>query len=440
MMNNKEIVEHPDGYLSRTPIIQYILVTILFPLWGAAASLNDILIAQFKVVFELSDFATGFVQSAFYGGYFLLAIPAALAIKKTSYRVAIVIGLLCYIIGCLLFYPASHMATYGMFLAAIFAIAVGLSFLETSANTYSTMLGPRESATKRINISQTFYPIGAMIGIILGKYFIFTEGDSLAAQMAGMSEGEAEHFGLAMLQRTLVPYKFMIIILVIVLIMFIITKFPKCKIQNQKEDNKAKVGLGETLKYLSKNTHFKKGILAQFIYMGLQTTVWSFTIRLALDINPEINERFATNFMIFSFIAFFFGRFIANFLMSKFKATFVLLVYSIIGTIVLLYVSFVPNMTAVYGAVFVSVLFGPCWPTIYGRTLETVKEKKYIETAGAILIMSIIGGAVMPVVQGLFSDIVGSLQLSFVVPMLCFLFIAYYFYDEYKTVTEVSHD
>ncbi len=429
-MNNKKLVQYPDGYLNRVPIMQFVLVTLLFPLWGAAASLNDILIAQFKTVFELSDFATGFVQSAFYGGYFLLAIPAATVIKKSSFRVAIVIGLIFYIIGCFLFFPASNSATYGFFLFAIFAIAVGLSFLETSANTYTTMLGPKESATQRINIAQVFYPIGAMTGILLGKYFVFTEGASLESQLAGMSPAEAEQFSLEMLQRTLVPYKFILIILFIVLIMFLIFKFPNTKAEETKDD-KSRVGLGETLKYLAKNNPFKKGILAQFIYIGLQTTVWSFTIRLALDINPEVNERFASNFMVFSFIAFFIGRFLASFLMAKFRTTLVLTIYSIIGTMVLVCVVLVPNMTAVYGAVFVSVLFGPLWPTIYGRTLEKVKDK-YRETAGAILVMSIIGGAVTPPIQGLFSDIVGSMQMSFVVPMLSFLYLAYYFYQENK--------
>lgn len=142
-MNDKNIIQMPDGYLNKTPLFQFILLSCLFPLWGCAAALNDILITQFKSVFSLSNFASALVQSAFYGGYFLIAIPASLVIKKTSYKVAILIGLTLYIGGCTLFFPASHMATYTMFLAAIFAIAIGLSFLETAANTYSSMIGPK---------------------------------------------------------------------------------------------------------------------------------------------------------------------------------------------------------------------------------------------------------------------------------------------------------
>lgn len=428
-MDNQKIEADSNGFLNRTPVLQYVLVTLLFPLWGAAASLNDVLIAQFKTIFDLSNFASAFVQSAFYGGYFVFALPAALLVRKTSYRLTIVVGLLMYIIGCALFFPASHMATYGMFLAALFIIAIGLSCLETSANTYSVLLGTKATSTRRINLSQTFYPIGAMTGAILGKYFIFTEGDSLEKQMSTMSEHDATQFGLEMLQRTMTPYLILIAILVIVMLLFIIIKFPKCKPENGTAEN---VKFSEALKYLFKIKGFRKGVLAQFIYMGLQTTVWSFTLRLALDVNPHINERFATNFVIFSFIAFFIGRFIATALLSRFKAEKILLGYSIIGIIVLLYASFVPNTSAVFAAVFVSVLFGPCWPTIYDKTLEKVVNPKFVEFGGAVLIMSIIGGAVMPAVQGLVADLFGSMQLSFIVPTLCFGFIAYYFYSENK--------
>ena len=158
----KNLTQLPDGYLNKTPIFQFVLLSFLFPLWAAAASLNDILITQFKHVFELSDFASALVQSAFYGGYFLIAIPASIIIKKTTYKLGIIIGLLFYIAGCALFFPASHIATYTMFLFALFSIAIGLGFLETAANTYSSMIGPRKYSILRLNISQTFHPIGAI--------------------------------------------------------------------------------------------------------------------------------------------------------------------------------------------------------------------------------------------------------------------------------------
>ena len=426
----RNIVQMPDGYLNRTPLFQFILLSFLFPLWGAAASLNDILITQFKSVFTLSDFASALVQSAFYGGYFLIAIPASLVIKKTSYKIAILIGLTLYIVGCSMFYPASHMATYTMFLAAIFSIAIGLSFLETAANTYSSMIGHKDYATLRLNISQTFYPVGAIVGILLGKYLIFQEGASLHEQMAGMTPAQIHDFKLAMLEHTLQPYKYLIFVLIAVTLLFLITQFPKCKTVQDTNDKK-EIHFMDTLKYLAKNTPFKKGIVAQFLYVGMQVAVWSFTIRLALNLS-EMNERDASNFMVYSFIGFFVGKFIANFLMTKFKSDLVLIWYSILGAITLAYTAFVHDFSAVYAAIFASVLFGPCWATIYASVLDTV-DQEHREVAGAVVVMSIIGAAVVPAIHGYVSDTLGSLQLAFIVPLFCFVYVGYYFFDKYKT-------
>lgn len=322
--------QEEDGYLDRIPWFQFILISVCFPMWGAAASLNDILITQFKSIFTLSDFASAFVQSAFYGGYFLIAIPASRVIKKTSYKVGVMIGLAVYILGCTLFFPASHMATYSVFLVALFALAIGLSFLETSCNTYSTMLGPKKSSTLRLNISQTFYPIGSITGILLGKYLVFTEGGALKQQMAAMAPEERVTFGEQMLQRTLQPYQYLILILVVLLTVVALTEMPACKpLQNLSEQ--ANATIGETLRYLLNNRRFLQGILVQFLYVGMQTAVWSFTIRLALELDHNLNERSASTFMIFSFIAFFIGKFIANILMSKFDPNLVIVGYSVLG-------------------------------------------------------------------------------------------------------------
>ncbi|WP_182188202.1 L-fucose:H+ symporter permease [Pectinatus frisingensis] len=428
-INDTKLLQCDDGYLNKTPIFQFILLSCLFPLWGAAASLNDILITQFKSVFVLSDFASALVQSAFYGGYFLISIPASMVIKKTTYKTAILCGLIFYIVGCSLFFPASTMATYTMFLFAVFSIAIGLGFLETASNTYSTMLGPRRYATLRLNISQTFYPIGAAAGILLGKYLIFQNGASLTTQMAGLSADQLHLFKLQMLQHTLEPYRIMIFILLAVFVLFLFTKYPKCKTVEKNDSINNNVGIIETLKYLVKNSKFKKGIAAQFLYVGMQVAVWSFTIRLALVLDKSINERMAADFMVISYACFFAGKFIANFLIAKFSANKVLLAYSVIGCLLILYVSFIPSFTAVYAAVAISILMGPCWATIYAETLDSV-EKKYTETAGAILVMSIIGAACVPAVQGLVSDITGSMQFSFIVNFFCFAYVGYYFYKK----------
>ncbi|PXW03494.1 FHS family L-fucose permease-like MFS transporter [Pantoea ananatis] len=424
---HQNIVQQNDGYLNKTPLFQFILLSCLFPLWGCAASLNDILITQFKSVFALSDFASALVQSAFYGGYFLIAIPASLVIRKTSYKLAILAGLALYILGCLLFYPASHMATYTMFLAAIFAIAIGLSFLETAANTYSSMIGQRQHATLRLNISQTFYPVGALMGIVLGKYLVFQDGESLETQMANMTAAQAHAFRLSMLEHTLEPYKYLVMVLVVVMLLFMFTRYPRCKPQS---NEKSLPTLGETFRYLAKNRHFKRGILAQFLYVGMQVAVWSFTIRLALTLGAA-NEREASSFMIYSFICFFIGKFVANILMTRFRPEKVLIAFSFLGIATLGYVMLVPNFTAVYAAVFVSVLFGPCWATIYAGTLATV-DSKYTEVAGAFIVMSIVGAAFVPALQGFVSDHLGSMQLAFGVSLLCFAWVGFYFWGELR--------
>ncbi|WP_210454206.1 L-fucose:H+ symporter permease [Pantoea ananatis] len=424
---HQNIVQQNDGYLNKTPLFQFILLSCLFPLWGCAASLNDILITQFKSVFALSDFASALVQSAFYGGYFLIAIPASLVIRKTSYKLAILAGLALYILGCLLFYPASHMATYTMFLAAIFAIAIGLSFLETAANTYSSMIGQRQHATLRLNISQTFYPVGALMGIVLGKYLVFQDGESLETQMANMTAAQTHAFRLSMLEHTLEPYKYLVMVLVVVMLLFMFTRYPRCKPQS---NEKSLPTLGETFRYLAKNRHFKRGILAQFLYVGMQVAVWSFTIRLALTLGAA-NEREASSFMIYSFICFFIGKFVANILMTRFRPEKVLIAFSLLGIATLGYVMLVPNFTAVYAAVFVSVLFGPCWATIYAGTLATV-DSKYTEVAGAFIVMSIVGAAFVPALQGFVSDHLGSMQLAFGVSLLCFAWVGFYFWGELR--------
>ncbi|MFJ7639188.1 L-fucose:H+ symporter permease [Peribacillus sp. NPDC097264] len=439
-MAKTKIIQLSDGYLNRTPILQFILLSTLFSMWAVAASLNDILITQFKSVFELSDFASALVQSAFYGGYFLVAIPASMVIKKTNYKFAIITGLCFYIIGCSLFFPASHLATYTMFLFALFAIAIGLGFLETAANTYSSMIGPKQYATLRLNISQTFYPVGSILGILLGKYLVFQEGESLHVQMSKMSPAEAQAFGIEMLQHTLEPYKYMIFILIGVLVIFLFTKFPTCKPEKVEQNGtKPAPNILKALKHLAGNKRFRNGIIAEFLYVGMQTTVWAFTIRLALHLNPHINERTASNFMIYSFIGFFIGKFIANFLIARFSSSKILVIYAVFGSALLAYVAVVPNMTAVYAAIVVSMLFGPCWATIYAETLAVV-DKQYTEVAGAILVMSIVGGAVIPAVQGLVSDTLGSMQYAFVVSMLCFVYIGIYFYREMKRSANMKKD
>ena len=421
-----------DGYLDRTPRFQFILLSICFPMWGMAASMNDILIAQFKAVFTLSDFASAFVKSAFYGGYFLLAIPASRVIRRTSYKTGLLIGLSVYVLGCVLFFPASQVATYAVFLGSLFSIAIGLSFLETSANTYSSMIGERSTATLRLNVSQTFTAVGFLGGAVMGKFLVFTDGDALHARIAA-APTEAARMAITSeaLGRTLGPYKLILVMLLVLIVLIAITQYPHSK-PLREDATEAKASIGETLSHLLRNRLFCAGILTQFLYVGMQTALWSFTIRLAMDMDPSVNERTAANYLIAAFIAFFIGKFVANILMTRMNADLVLVGYASLGLLAILYVAFVPSFTAVYAAIVASALLGPCWATIFARNLDVIEDKRFTETGGAIIVMSIIGGAVVPAIQGLVSDLLGSMQLSFLVNLLCFGAVLVFFGHLYR--------
>ncbi len=422
-------VEQSDGYLDRTPVLQFILVTILFAMWAISSSLNDILITQFKAVFNLSDLATAFVQSAFYGGYFVIAIPASLVIKKSSYKMGIIAGLALFALGCFLFFPASGLATYSMFLFAIFVEAIGLSFLETSAETFTTLMGPSRLSTVRLNVSQTMNAVGLLIGIVLGKYLVFQD-ENLKTQMAKMTPAAARAYGTAQLARTLVPYKYVLIILVVLILAFAVTQFPSGRAKTTQGTVKS-ASLGETLNYLMHNRRYLGGIGSQFVYIGAQTGIWSFTMRLALTMFPHFTDRDASNFMLWSYGVFFVGRFLGSYLLSKFRETRVLTVYMLLGVLTLIGTITFHSIAAVWMAVVVSLFLGPGWPTIYSRTLETVEDRKYTETAGAIIVMSIVGGAVLPALQGAVSDAMG-MQFSFILPAVELFIVALYFISEMK--------
>jgi FHS family L-fucose permease-like MFS transporter len=422
-MNKPALQQTPDGfYLNRTPWFAFLLLCCIFALWAAAASMNDVLIAHFKKAFLLSDFQTAFVQSAFYLGYFFVAIPAALVVRRFSYRTTILIGLMLYMLGCTLFFPAASTAKYGMFLIALFVIAAGLSFLETACNTYSTLMGPRESGTRRLNISQTFHPFGAMAGVYVGSFVMFRETDATHEQLIQMSATEAAVHQLQMIQSTLLPYKWMIAVLALMFILIAVTRFPACKGNGQA--TAAKTSIIQSLGRLRRKPRFCLGVLAQFLYVGAQVGVWSFTIRLAMQMG-SMNERSASWFLLITFAAYFVGKMIANLLMRKMHPARVLALYGVLSIALLAYTVLVPNITAVYAAVGVSVFLGPCWPTIYGLTIDGLGEDTSV--GGSLLVMSIVGGGVLPIFQGLLSDANGgNMQIAYSVPLLCFVVIVAY--------------
>ena len=222
-------------------------------------------------------------------------------------------------------------------------------------------------------------------------------------------------------------------ILIIIFIVLAVTKMPRAKaFSTGSETKEDQPSLGETFNYLFHNKRYMKGVLCQFIYAGMQTTVWSFTIRLALRLDSHISDAAASTFMIYSYIAWFFGKLVANWFLDRYSITKVLTWFSLLGTISLVITFTVPNITAVIAAIATSFFFGPEWPTIYAHTLDQIHEKKYTETGGAFIVMSLIGGAIVPTIQGRVSDLTGSMQLSFIVPAICFALITIYFWTEHR--------
>ncbi|WP_429971822.1 MFS transporter [Fructilactobacillus sp. Tb1] len=405
-----------NGYLNRTPKWQFILICLLYPIWGAIASLNDILITQFQFLFSLTNLECSFVQIAYFAGYFLTAIPASRMIKQTSYKFTIVVGLLVIIFGSMLFLPAAHLAVYVYFLISLFLIAVGLSFTETAADTYNVLLGNEKQRSLRLNIAQTFLPIGSVVGILLGQYLIFSKGLNLKVKLASLSESNRLVFIKTELLRTLQPYKYLLIVLIILLMLYLVTKFPQCKPQKVTQPQ----SLFTTVKTLLKNKSFVFGLFTEFMYVSLEVSVWTFVIRLVLYLNPVITEQNASTYAIYAYIAFFFGRLIADKLIQHFNEMKVLLVYCMLGFITIIYIVMVKNISAIYAAVLVSGIMGPGYATIYAETLGYVKNPANNETAGALIVMTLIGGAFGPFIQGWIADITGSISISFVYHLLTF--------------------
>lgn len=268
-----------SAYLPHTPWLQFLLVCCLFALWGMAGNLNDILIAQFKKGFDLTDTQTALVQSIFFLGYFFVALPAAALIKRFSYKAAIIIGLCLYALGCFLFVPAAQIMTYGAFLACLGVIACGLSFLETSANTYSSLLGPIQSSTQRINFSQIFNSLGVISGVLIGQLMVFGENDPSHEQLLAMPAAAADVARHQMVGQVVGPYLIIGSVLVVLALVFVFIKFPSCKGAPAQQQQLPTESMGPTLKRLFAIPRFRLGILSQFLYVGGQVGVWSFTIR-----------------------------------------------------------------------------------------------------------------------------------------------------------------
>jgi FHS family L-fucose permease-like MFS transporter len=405
-------------FLERKIIFPFILLTSLFFLWGLANNMTDTLLAAFKKIMSMSDFQTSWIQIAFYGSYFTLAFPAAIFIKRFTYKTGVLLGLGLFISGSLLFYPASHTMVYGHFLAALFILAGGLSILETAANPYVVTLGREETGTRRLNFAQSFNPIGSITGVLLSKLFILSNLNAAGAdERANMGRETLQAIQEKELAAVMGPYVGVAFLLIVIWILIAITKMPKSS------DAGRKLNLGPTLKRLSKNKRYLLGVVAQFFYVGAQIGVWSFTIRYVMQ-ELSINEDQAATYYLAALILFTVMRFVFTGLMKFFRPGTLLATSSFLAIISTLVVIFGHGYPAVYALVSISGFMSLMFPTIYGLSVRGLGEDTKIGGSG--LIMAILGGAVLTAIQGQVSDATGSIRMAYFVPLVCFVVIILY--------------
>jgi FHS family L-fucose permease-like MFS transporter len=411
--------------VSKENLLPFILVTSLFYLWAIPNNLNDILIPQFMKSFELNRLQAGLVQSAFYMGYFLLAMPAAYIMDRFNYKTGMIIGLLMFAVGCYIFYPAAITGKYEIFLLALFVIASGLAFLETGANSFISVLGDPSTSAQRLNFSQAFNPLGAMSGVLIGKIFIFSGVEHSAAQIEALkSTGQYQNYLNEETMRVIPPY--MIIGAVILVMAFFIwkVKFPaETETGTHDVQDKSKSSGHGHFSKLFKYPHFIKGIVTQFFYVGAQVGTWSFMIQYIKDYLDK-PEKEAGMYLFVSLLAFGIGRFVSTGLMRKYNPSKLMGIYSIINIILVAVAIAFPGVLGGYALVATSFFMSLMFPTIFALGVKGLGPNTKI--GGSMIIMAIIGGAIWTPVMGLISDSTQSMAIAMIVPLVCYVFVMYY--------------
>jgi MFS transporter, FHS family, L-fucose permease len=398
-----------------------VLITSLFFLWGMANNLNDILITQFKKAFVLSDFAVGLVQSAFYMGYFLLALPAGLTMRRFGYKSAVMVGLALYGIGALLFYPAAQSQTYEMFLLALFVIAGGLAFLETSANPLITVLGDPASAARRLNLAQAFNPLGSISGLLIGKYLILSGNEPSAAALAAMSAAERAAFYAHETQAAQAPYIGIGLFVLAWAVLVAITRFPTAATAPAAADPDSP-GWGEAISGLFRRPRFLLAVVAQFFYVGAQVGVWSYTIRYAQEATG-MGEHAATNWLIAATIIFLVGRFVGVALMGRIDAARLMLAYAMINITLAAIAIAATGYAGLIALTALSFFMSIMFPTIFALGVKDLGP--YTATGSSLIVMAIIGGAVLTPAMGAVST-ASTIQIAMIVPLICFAIVGWF--------------
>ena len=411
-------------------IVPFILITSCFALWGFANDITNPMVKAFSKIFRMSATDGALVQVAFYGGYFAMAFPAAMFIRRYSYKAGVLVGLGLYALGALLFYPAKMTGEYYPFLAAYFILTCGLSFLETSSNPYILSMGSEETATRRLNLAQSFNPMGSLLGMFVAMNFIQAKLNPLdTAARAQLDDAQFAAVKESDLSVLIAPYLAIGIVIFAMFMLILIKKMP------HNGDKNHDINFVPTLRRIFSLPHYREGVIAQFLYVGVQIMCWTFIIQygtpilMAEGMTEQAAEVMSQQYNIIAMVIFCCSRFICTFLLRYINTGQLLMMLAIAGGALVCGVIFMHNIYGLYCLVGVSACMSLMFPTIYGIALTGLGDDAKFGAAG--LIMSILGGSVLPPLQASIIDrgeLFGmpAVNVSFVLPFICFVVIAIY--------------
>ena len=439
MLTNNTIMK--KKLVEKKYLLTFIVVTALFALWGFANDITNPMVAAFQTLMELTAAKASMVQFAFYGGYATMAVPAALFIRKYTYKSGILLGLGLYAIGAFLFIPAAYMQSFAFFCMSLYILTFGLAFLETTANPFILSLGAKETSTQRLNLAQAFNPMGSLCGMAVASFVVLPQLISDKRDAAGqvifgaLTEAEKADIRLHDLAVIRNPY---VAIGLVVLAMFIIIalmKMPKTESEEKKAAGQTHTAR-QTLSNLWHNTIYREGVMAQIFYVAAQIMTWTFIIQYADNLG--INKATAQKYNIIAMVMFLSSRFICTFLMRYISSRVLLSIFAVGAALCSLGAILIVGMPGLYCLMGISFFMSLMFPSIYGIALENV-DAQDTTLGAAFLVMAIVGGALMPPLQGLIIDqhiIFGhpAVNVSFVLPLICFIIICIYGIRAYKKV------
>lgn len=413
-------------------IIAFALVTSLFFIWAFLHNINPILIPHLKKACQLSDTQSALIDTAVYLGYFTIALPAGWLMHKYGYKKGILCGLFLYAIGALLFVPAASARSYGFFLLALFIIASGATFLETVANPYITKLGDKETSEQRLNFAQSFNGVGAFVAPIIGGQFILSGIEHTPDELKQMSTQQLSDYLNFEAGTVKMPYIVIASIVLLVALFFVFTKLPEVK-EDEGEDEKKSFSIN-----VFRHSHVKWAVIAQFFYVGAQVGIGSFFIRFSKYLIDLPEKQAATWWGGIAMVGFMVGRFAGTFFMKFIKPAHLLSLYTLINMLLLIIALTTKGSLAVYALMAVPFFMSITFPTIFALGIKGLGEESKI--ASSFLVMSIVGGAFVPLLMGLISDKTKSIQLAYSVPLVCFLFVLYFGLSGYKVRSVVPKE